>query len=123
MCKRILTAGAFYDYMCEHHYGTENAIKRNDLADNLQVSDRTIRAWCKEINETTAFEKLISTSHSIYVCRTEQECKWSIIATYKQAISLFRKAKTMEKKVGLNGQVKIGVDKGLLDSIVETFEE
>ena len=41
---------------------------------------------------------------------------------HRIAISLFKKAKKMEKKVGLNGQLKLKLGEEFKD-FIETFEE
>ena len=111
-----------YNYLLENHHGKENGIKRPELAEKLNISTRTLRLLTKEINTKPTFEKLVSTSHSCYVCKTKEECVRAIRNTYKVAITLFQKAKTMEKRVGLNGQIKMPIEKQELQEIVETFE-
>ena len=111
-----------YSYLLDNHYGKENGIKRPELAEQLQISTRTLRLLTKQINTNPKFEKLVSTSHSCYICKTKEECEKAIRNTYKVAITLFQKAKTMEKRVGLNGQIKMPIEKQELQEIVETFE-
>lgn len=109
-----------YDYLKVNHFGKENGIKRQELAERLGISLRELRRLTKEINESTELEKLVSTSHCCYMCATKEECEKSIRTTYKVAVALFKKAKQMEKKVGLNGQLKIKLGKYYKD-VVETF--
>lgn len=109
-----------YDYLKANHLGKENGIKKPELAEKLGIKARELRKLTKEINESTELEKLVSTSHCCYVCKTKEECEKSIRTTYKVAVALFKKAKQMEKKVGLNGQMKIKLGKYYKD-FVETF--
>ena len=109
-----------YDYLKEHHLGKENGIRKPLLALELGITERELRRLTKAINESTELEKLISTSHRCYMCNTKEECEKSIRTTYRVAVALFKKAKQMEKKVGLNGQVKMKVGKYYKD-FVETF--
>ena len=111
-----------YDYLKEHHLGAENGILRRDLAQALNLSERKLRAVTAEINSSTELEKLVSVSHSCYMCKTEEECAWAVHGTYAQAITLIKKAQTMEKKVRLNGQGKIRLGEYYKD-FVETFTE
>lgn len=109
-----------YDYLKENHTGKENGIKRPELARVLGINERELRRVTKTINESSELEKLVSTAHRCYICETREECEKSIRNTYRMAIALFKKAKQMEKKVGLNGQIKLGK---YYKDVVETFSE
>ena len=109
-----------YNYLKTYHLGKENGIKRPDLARQIGISERNLRRLTKTINESTELERLISTTHSCYMCDTKEECEKAIRNTYRVAVALFKKAKTMEKKVGLNGQIKLKMGKYYKD-VVETF--
>lgn len=111
-----------YDYLKTHHLGRENGIRKPELANKLGISERQLRKLTKAINESTELEKLVSTTHSCYMCQTKEECERAIRNTYRVAIALFKKAKAMEKKVGLNGQIKIKMGEYFAD-FVKTFEE
>lgn len=102
------------------HRGAENGIKRDVLAWQLGVHERSVRKAIKKINESPDIEALVSTSHSIYMCDTKDECEQAINNTYRMAISLFKKAKAMEKKMKLNGQIKIKLGDDY-DEFVQTF--
>ena len=109
-----------YDYLKVHHLGRENGIKKNELAFALGMSERQLRKLTKKINESGELERLVSTTHCCYMCDTKDECEKAIKNTYRVAVALFKKAKTMEKKVGLNGQIKLKLGKYYKD-VVETF--
>lgn len=111
-----------YDYLKENHLGKDNGIRKPVLADKLGVSERELRKLTKAINESAELEKLVSTTHSCYMCETKEECEKSIRNTYRVAVALFKKAKSMEKKVGLNGQIKLKLGKYYKD-VVETFSD
>ena len=111
-----------YDYLKNNHLGENNGIKKPDLAKFLGISERELRKLTKSINESTELEKLVSTTHCCYMCYTKEECEKSIRNTYRVAVALFKKAKSMEKKVGLNGQIKLKLGKYYKD-VVETFSE
>ena len=111
-----------YDYLKNNHFGKENGINKPQLAQKLGINERDLRKLTKTINESTELEKLISTTHSCYMCETKEECEKSIRNTYRVAVALFKKAKAMEKKVGLNGQIKLKLGKYYKD-VVETFTE
>lgn len=111
-----------YDYLMDNHYGIANGIKKPYLAEKLGISERELRKLTKEINESTELEKLVSTTHSCYMCQTKEECEKSVRNTYRVAIALFKKAKAMEKKVGLNGQIKLKLGK-YYKEVVETFTD
>lgn len=109
-----------YDYLKANHLGKANGTKKPELAKILGIKPRELRKLTAEINASTELEKLVSTSHCCYMCETKEECEKSIRTTYKVAVALFKKAKQMEKKVGLNGQLKIKLGKYYKD-VVETF--
>ena len=109
-----------YDYLKENHLGRENGIKKTDLAKKFEISDRELRKITKEINTSPVLEKLISTTHCCYMCKTKEECDKTIRNTYRTAVTLLKKGKAMERKVGLNGQVKMRLGKYYKD-VIETF--
>ena len=111
-----------YDYLKANHTGRENGIKRPYLAEKLGISERELRRITREINTSNELEKLVSTTHSCYICGTKEECEKAIRNTYKVAVAQFKKAKQMEKKVGLNNQLKIKLGKYYAD-FVETFTD
>ena len=111
-----------YDLLKKEHLGKENGIVRSELALQLGITERELRKITREINLSGELEKLVSTSHSCYMCETREECEKSIRTTYHSAVALFKKAKQMEKKVGLNGQIKMSVGDDLFE-IVGTFEK
>jgi hypothetical protein len=109
-----------YDYLKENHLGKENGIRKPLLAEQLGINERELRKLTKAINESTELEKLVSVSHRCYMCHTKEECEKAIRTTYRYAVAHFKKAKQMERKVGLNGQIKLKLGKYYKD-VVETF--
>ena len=111
-----------YDYLKNNHLGRENGIKKPELAQKLGISERELRKLTKEINTSTELEKLVSTTHCCYMCKTKEECEQSIRNTYRTAITLLKKGKAMERKIGLNGQIKMPLGNEFYE-IVNTFEK
>ena len=111
-----------YDYLKNNHLGRENGIKKPELAQKLGISERELRRLTKEINTSTELEKLVSTTHCCYMCNTKEECEKSIRTTFRTGRALIRKGKTMAKKVGLNGQIKMPLGNEFYE-IVNTFEK
>ena len=120
--KEPSNAERLYNYLQTHCYGKRNGVVRPSLALTLGISERELRKLTKEINESPEYEKLISTTHSCYMCETKAECEKSIRNTWRVALALIKKAKQMERKVGLNGQIKINVG-DMYNDIVKTFEK
>lgn len=79
---------------------------------------RELRRICAKINANPEIKGIISTSKSIYVCRTKSECRRAIETTYKMAFAYLRKARAMEKKVNLNGQYKFTDENGIKCEII-----
>ena len=111
-----------YDYLKNNHLGRENGIKKPELAQKLGINERELRKLTKEINTSTELEKLVSTTHCCYMCKTKEECEQSIRNTYRTAITLLKKGKAMERKIGLNGQIKMPLGDEFYE-IVSTFEK
>ena len=109
-----------YDYLKNNHLGRENGIKKPELAQKLGINERELRKLTKEINTSTELEKLVSTTHCCYMCKTKEECEKSIRNTFRTAIALIKKGNTMAKKVGLNGQIKMPLGQ-YYKEFVETF--
>jgi hypothetical protein len=115
-------ASILYSYLKANHLGKENGISKPLLAQKFNISERVLRKLTKTINENTDFEKIVSTTHCCYMCNTKEECEKTIKNTYRVALTLLKKAKAMEKKVGLNGQIKINLGDQYKD-FVETFSD
>ena len=111
-----------YDYLKNNHLGRENGIKKPELAQKLGINERELRKLTKKINTSTELEKLVSTTHCCYMCKTKEECEQSIRNTYRTAITLLKKGKAMERKIGLNGQIKMPLGNEFYE-IVNTFEK
>ena len=111
-----------YDYLKNNHLGRENGIKKPELAQKLGINERELRKLTKEINTSPELEKLVSTTHCCYMCKTKEECEQSIRNTYRTAITLLKKGKAMERKIGLNGQIKMPLGNEFYE-IVNTFEK
>ena len=115
-------ADAVYYFLIANCRGEGNGIPRPKVAEHFNITPRDLRRITKEINTSPKYEKLVSTTHSCYICDTERECEKTLRNTYRVAVALFKKAKQMERKVGLNGQFRIKLGDDFKD-IVETFEE
>ena len=111
-----------YDYLKNNHLGRENGIKKPELAQKLGINERELRKLTKEINTSTELEKLVSTTHCCYMCKTKEECEKSIRNTFRTAIALIKKGNTMARKVGFNGQIKMPLGNEFYE-IVNTFEK
>lgn len=111
-----------YDYVKNKHLGQKNGILKSYLANNLHITERALRKITSEINTSDELPRIISTTGSCYMCDTKEECEKSIRNTYNVAIALFKKAKKMEKKVGLNGQIKLKLGP-YYKEVIETFSE
>ena len=83
-----------YDYLKNNHLGRENGIKKPELAQRLGINERELRKLTKEINTSTELEKLVSTTHCCYMCKTKEECEKSIRNTFRTAIALIKKGNT-----------------------------
>lgn len=111
-----------YDYLKNTHKGAENQISKAELAKIFGISERELRKVTAEINSSEELDKIVSVSEGCYICATREECIRAITTTYHAAISQFKKAKNMERKVGLNNQYKIRLGNYYKD-MVETFTE
>ena len=96
-----------FEYLTKNHLGANNGITKGELASDLGIDKRVLRRLTQAVNEDMGIDKIISVSEKCYVCETKDEAEEAIGATYKQAFTLLKKARRMEKKLGLNGQIKI----------------
>jgi len=110
-----------YDYLIENHLGAEKSCTREELATELNINKRQLRRITSEINKSTDFEKLISTKNKTYICNTKDECIGAISNTFKLAITQFKKARAMQKKLGLQGQIKIQLNQDEMQEIIEVY--
>lgn len=111
----------YYDYLKKNHYGKENCISRRELAKEFGIEIGTQKKILAEINQSDIFDKLISTSGSIYMCRTKKECEQAYYNEIKSGLARLLKGKKMADKVMRSGQYKIKITKDVKD-FLETFE-
>lgn len=102
--KEFITA--IYNDLKNNHSGLENAVSRADYALGAGITERDMRAITHEINTSTEFDGIISTSRALYMCETKEECLAAVGTTFRSAFTLMRKARKMEEKVRSNGQYK-----------------
>lgn len=112
---------ALYDFLVANHLGEEKKIKKSVLAFELGINERLLRKFTQYINSDPQFDKIISTKHGCFICNNREEAEDTIRNTYNMAISLIKKAKVMEQKVGLNGQIRMNLDNAELTDIIKTF--
>lgn len=111
----------YYDFLKKNHYGKENGISRKALAETFNVDLTTQKKILAEINNSDVFDKLISTSGSIYMCRTKKECEQAYFNEIKSGLARLLKGKKMADKVMHNNQYKLKYSKEIKD-MLETFE-
>lgn len=111
----------YYDCLKKNHYGKENGISRDNLAKEFNINIQTQKKILAEINNSDVFDKLISTSRSIYMCKTKKECEEAYFNEIKSGLARLLKGKKMADKVMHNNQYKIKYSKEMKD-ILETFE-
>lgn len=111
----------YYDFLKKNHYGKENAISRNQLAEIFHTDLTTQKKVLAEINNSSVFDKLISTSRGIYMCRTKKECEEAYFNEIKSGLARLLKGKKMAEKVMHNNQYKIKITKEYKDCL-ESFE-
>lgn len=112
----------YYTYLKTYHYGKENGIGSKNLAKVFGIAMATQKYILKEINESLDFKKLVSTSGSIYMCRTKQECLLAIRNEITSGLTRLNKGKAMAKKLDLNGQYKFKFGKYTKD-IIDVYLE
>lgn len=109
------------NYLTLNHLGKGKGKTRSEIAYELGIDKRELRRITSEINRNAQYNRLISTTNLTYVCNTKEECVATVRNTYRTAITLIKKARAMEKKMGLQGQVRLPVDNELKESIVEVY--
>ena len=112
----------YYNYLKDCHYGKENGVNREILSDIFHVSLKMQKDILREINESDTLPKLVSTSGSIYMCRTKEECENAAFNEFKSGLTRLKKGKKMLKKIDMNGQMKMQLGKYYKEAI-ECFEE
>lgn len=65
-----------------------------------------MRSVCVAINSNPEIDGIMSTSGSVYVCKTKEEVDKAINTTFKTTFSYLRKARAMSKKTGRQGQLE-----------------
>ena len=118
----MTTTKEIYEYLCENCNGKNNGRRRSEIAALFGLKQRDIRRITQEINTSSDYDRMVSTKGSIYICADDNECRSSIRTTYRSAVALIKKARQMEKKLGLHGQTRI-VDNGAEIEVVEAFKE
>lgn len=100
-----------YAFLKENYYGEEKgcnavAVANDFLYDNLNSyasNARIFRMICRAINQNPDLG-FVSTSDSIYACKTEEEVNKAITNTWRTAITFVKKAQAMSNKKSKQGQ-------------------
>ena len=95
-----------YDEM-KRHVGQKNAISAKDLSNMFDLSPRALRVIIHAIRNSNELEKVIGSCNNGYYICTKEDCEKAIDRIFRQAISTFKVAHSMKKKIALNGQGKI----------------
>lgn len=112
----------FANFMQEKHFGKENGVTEQELAIRSGVAKRTVRSWMSGVNNDPTIPRLVSTADACYMCATKQEGVEAITKGYKRVITEIKKLRVMQKKMGLDGQVKINLGDDYKE-VVEVFEK
>lgn len=110
-----------YNYLVKYHLGEENADTRENISKALCLDERELRRITSAINKSSDFEKLVSTKNTTYICNTKEECIGAILNTYKLAITQFKKARAMQTKLSLQGQIKMPLNGEEIKEIIEVY--
>lgn len=113
------TQQEIFNTLKKYYTGKENGDSAELVASQSvgNISKRDLRRICSAINSNPEINGLISTSGKIYVCNTEEECRKAIRTTYRMAFAYLKKARAMEKKLGLQGQTEFD-DNGIKVKII-----
>lgn len=112
----------FANYMQEKHLGKENGVTEQELAIRFGVAKRTVRSWMSGVNNDPTIPRLVSTADACYMCATNQEGTEAIAKEYRRVVTEIKKLRVMQKKMGLDGQVKIPLGDDYKE-VVEVFEK
>lgn len=98
-----------YEYLATNAYGKENGKSLKEIAQEFlsNGNKRTMRKLLSALNSATDMNGIVSTSGKIYLCATKDECEKAIKTTYRLAISCIKKARKMERKLGLQNQIEL----------------
>lgn len=110
----------YYDYLKQHCLGRANGVSRDYLAAYFGVTLPQQKSVLREINQSLDFDKIVSTSHSIYICNSEQECKIAIFNEINSGLTRLKKGKLMAEKLKRNGQYKLKLG-DYYKEFIETF--
>lgn len=87
--------------------GRENAVSAKELSSWFNISERQLREIIHTIRESAELEKSIGSCNKGYYICTKEDARQAIERLYNQAFSTLKVARALEKKVGMNGQMKL----------------
>ena len=114
------TIEKFANYMQEKHLGKENGVTEQELAIRFGVAKRTVRSWMSGVNNDSTIPRLVSTADACYMCSSKEEGAEAIAKEYRRVVTEIKKLRVMQKKMGLDGQVKIPLGDDYKE-VVEVF--
>lgn len=98
------------DYLRENCNGKANAKKRAEIAADLNITTRRLRAIIHDINSDIDAQAIVSGAGSVYLCSTFEEAEKAIKNAYRTAFSILSKARRMEGKAKLTEQYYLDFD-------------
>lgn len=95
-----------YDEL-KNHVGKENAVSAKELSAKFGITKRTLRDYIRAIRNSGEFEKVIGSYQGGYFVCTKEESDNVTSHLYKHVFNLLGTIRTMDKKAGRDGQMKI----------------
>lgn len=110
-----------YDEL-KNHVGKENAISAKDLSAMFGMSKRKLRDHIREIRNSGELEKIIGSYEGGYYICTKEESDNVSNHLWRHVLSILKTLRTMDKKAGRDGQMKIKLGEFVKDTY-EPFME
>jgi hypothetical protein len=97
----------YFNHLSRRHVGKSKGIKRESLRALMGVELSIQKAALREINTNSEYPAIVSTSGSIYLCKTEEEVKTAAFNEIRSGLTRLNKGKKMLSKFGRRYQIKI----------------
>ena len=115
-----------YNYLKENAVGYENRVKSDILMKEFNINDnKTLRRHTQNIRQDETLQKIVCSESGknggYWIATNNKEIEETLEHLYKRAMEMLKTYSIIQKKTGLDGQIRIPLteyEKDIIESVI-----